>query len=397
MARIYIVDDEIQVAELFSAAIDSVGIDNQYFTSAREFLEVDLLDSDVVLLDLNMPDIDGIEVIRMLGKNSTQAQLVLISGHDQGVLHSAQQLAQAHALRVAGSLSKPVSVEQLKKLVIELSQQQQSNTQQNLTMQHMPDIAELKAALREKQLVLHYQPQIDMNSGELHGVEALCRWQHPQRGLIFPDMFIPLAEQHNLIGELTAEVIAQAIEQSRVWQQQGLKPRISVNISADNITSLSLPEQLSEMLINKQLDPAMLTLEVTESALMGELVTSLDILTRLRMKGFGLSIDDFGTGYSSLSQLHRIPFTELKIDKSFTMSMGQDAESRAIVKTCIMLGQELNMRVVSEGVESAEILMLLENYGCDIAQGYHIARPMPAEDLPAWVQQSGMLVNAYAL
>ncbi|HEY9201318.1 MAG TPA: EAL domain-containing response regulator [Gammaproteobacteria bacterium] len=394
MARIYIVDDDIQVAELFSAAIDSVGIDNQYFTNAREFLDLDLKDTDVVLLDLNMPDIDGIEVIRVLGKNSAQVQLVLISGHDKGVLHSAQQLAQAHALRVAGSLSKPVSIEKLKMLVIELSQQAQSSNRQGVAAQHMPTLEELKTALREKQLVLHYQPQIDIRSGELHGVEALSRWQHPERGLIFPDMFIPLAEQHDLIGELTAEVIGQSIEQSRKWQQQGLTSNISVNISADNITSLSLPEQLSDLLINNQLDPAMLTLEITESALMCELVTSLDILTRLRMKGFGLSIDDFGTGYSSLSQLHRIPFTELKIDKSFTMSMAQDEESRAIVKTCIMLGQELNMQVVAEGVESAEILMLLENYGCDIAQGYHIARPMPAENLPGWVRQSGMVVNA---
>lgn len=394
MARIYIVDDDIQVAELFSAAIDSVGIDNQYFTNAREFLDLDLKDTDVVLLDLNMPDIDGIEVIRVLGKNSAQVQLVLISGHDKGVLHSAQQLAQAHALRVAGSLSKPVSIEKLKMLVIELTQQAQSSNQLGAAAQHMPTLEELKTALREKQLVLHYQPQIDLRSGALRGVEALARWQHPQRGLIFPDMFIPLAEQHDLIGELTAEVIGQSIEQSRKWQQQGLTTNISVNISADNITSLSLPEQLSDLLINNQLDPAMLTLEITESALMCELVTSLDILTRLRMKGFGLSIDDFGTGYSSLSQLHRIPFTELKIDKSFTMSMAQDEESRAIVKTCIMLGQELNMQVVAEGVESAEILMLLENYGCDIAQGYHIARPMPAENLPGWVRQSGMVVNA---
>ncbi len=394
MARIYIIDDDVQVAELFSAAIDSVGLENQYFTSAREFLDIDLVDTDVVLLDLNMPDIDGIEVIRVLGKNSAQAQLVLISGHDKGVLHSAQQLAQAHALRVAGSLSKPVSIEKLKMLVIELSQQAQSSNQQGAAAQHMPTLEELKIALREKQLVLHYQPQIDLRSGELRGVEALSRWQHPQRGLIFPDTFIPLAEQHELIGELTAEVIAQAIEQSRVWQLQGLKTSISVNISADNITSLSLPEQLSELLINNQLDPAMLTLEITESALMGELVTSLDILTRLRMKGFGLSIDDFGTGYSSLSQLHRIPFTELKIDKGFTMSMAQDAESRAIVKTCIMLGQELNMQVVAEGVESAEILALLEDYGCDIAQGYYIARPMPAADFPDWVEQSAMAFNA---
>ena len=153
---------------------------------------------------------------------------------------------------------------------------------------------------------------------------------------------------------------------------------VSINISAHNITSLEFPEQVSELLAAENLTPSSLTLEVTESALMGELVTSLDILTRLRLKGVGLSIDDFGTGYSSLSQLHRAPFSELKIDRSFVISMLADEEAKAIVKTCIMLGHELKMLVVAEGVESRAHLELLREMGCDIAQGYFCQRPMPA-------------------
>ena len=147
-----------------------------------------------------------------------------------------------------------------------------------------------------------------------------------------------------------------------------------------------MPEQLSKLLEDNKLDPNRLVLEVTESALMGELVTSLDILTRLRLKGLKLSIDDFGTGYSSLSQLHKVPFTELKIDQSFVGKISEDDEARAIVKTCIMLGHELNMKVVAEGVENEDVLEHLRRLGCDVAQGYHISRPVSEEDLVAWIK-----------
>ncbi|MFK5893488.1 MAG: EAL domain-containing protein, partial [Pseudomonadota bacterium] len=189
-----------------------------------------------------------------------------------------------------------------------------------------------------------------------------------------------------LMSELTHWVISNVVQQERQWQKNDLEICVSANISANDITSLTLPEQLVQLLSDNELDPTRLTLEVTESALMGELVTSLDILTRLRLKGTGLSIDDFGTGYSSLSQLHRVPFTELKIDQSFVFNITEDPEARAIVKTCIMLGHELNMLVVAEGVEDQETWDILTQLGCDIAQGYFIARPMPADKLLIWAK-----------
>ena len=391
MTKIYIIDDDIQIAELLTATVESIGLNSQYFTNARQFIQLSVEETDIILLDLNMPDIDGIEVLRTQGKNECQAQLVLISGHDKGVLHSAEQLAQAHSLKVAASFTKPVQLDALKKIILEISQVTSPIDFAPGVITDLPTVEELKNAIIEKQLVLYYQPQVDLKTGKLCGVEALVRWQHPERGMVFPDQFIGLAEKNNLIGDLTASVIAMSIEQSREWQSSGLVTKISVNISSDNITSLSLPEQLTDMLSSNQLDPTRLTLEVTESALMGELVTSLDILTRLRMKGFGLSIDDFGTGYSSLSQLHKIPFTELKIDQSFIMSMTQDDEAKAIVKTCILLGHELNMELVAEGVETQEILDILKDFGCDIAQGYHISRPMPADALLDWAMQRAQL------
>ncbi len=246
--------------------------------------------------------------------------------------------------------------------------------------------AELQQAIRDEQLVLHYQPQVEMATGLVAGVEALVRWQHPILGLIYPNHFISLAEREGLMGALTRWVIGGVVRQEQLWRDAGMLVSISANISADNITSLTLPEQIAELLADNKLDPTRLTLEVTETALMGELVTSLDILTRLRLKGMGLSIDDFGTGYSSLSQLHRIPFTELKIDLSFVSNMTVDAEARAIVKTCILLGHELNMKVVAEGVEDQRTWDLLLGLGCDVAQGYFMARPMPADEMLEWMR-----------
>lgn len=388
MTKVFIIDDDVQIAELLTTAIQSFGLVAECYNSAHDFFEVPVDNIDIIMLDLNMPDMDGIEVIRALAITGCKARVILISGHDVGVLHSAEQLAQAHALKVVASLTKPIRMHDLKKLILDLAIEAPSEQQAMEGSHLLPEVNELAEALQNNDFLLHYQPQIDLRTNKLIGVEALVRWQHKQRGLVYPDMFISLAEQHNLIGDLTDIVINQSIEQVKQWQRLGYEIPVSVNISADNVKGLYLPEQLMEVLNRNQLSSEYLTLEVTESALMGELVTSLDILTRLRMKGFNLSIDDFGTGYSSLSQLHRIPFTELKIDKSFVMSMCNDIESRAIVKTCIMLGHELNMKVVAEGVESQQELEELRSLGCDIAQGYHISRPLSETQFLEWYEST---------
>ena len=384
--KIFIVDDDEQIADLLGVIVDMAGFERQIFTTSREFVKQTTCDTDIILLDLNMPDMDGIEVIRELAKKSCPASILFISGQDAGVLHSAEKLAKAHDLHVIGSVAKPVQIGLLQKILKDSSAPKETPDNKKVTAE-LVSTDELCQALENKQLVLHYQPQINIQTGQLIGVEALVRWQHPERGLIFPDQFISVAEENGLIVPLTGEVIRLAVEQAIRWKSADFNVQMSLNISAENVTSLTLPEQLSAMLEAQDMDTSMITLEVTESSLMGELVTSLDILTRLRMKGFALSIDDFGTGYSSLSQLHRIPFTELKVDQSFVMQMDNDDEARGIVKTCIMLGHELNMKVVAEGIENAEIYSQLKTLGCDIAQGYYIARPMPADKFDEWFLQ----------
>ena len=382
--KIYIIDDDVQMAEMLSVAVKAGGFTTSVFNNASHFLSEITADDDVILLDLNMPDMDGIEVIRALAGKQCRSSLILISGNDTSVLHSAEKLARAHSLNMVVSLCKPIQIGMLQQLLKgivtdEFKQQNSANMASSVFT-----AAELSDGIRNEQLVLHFQPQIALDGGGLVGVEALVRWQHPDRGLIYPDDFIPLAEESGVIDELTSWVIEHALQQSMCCQQSAMAPRVSVNISARNITSLILPDQLTGMLMNNRLDSSVLALEITESSLMDELVTSLDILTRLRMKGFDLSIDDFGTGHSSLTHLHRVPFTELKIDKSFVTNMNRDDEAAAIVKTCIMLGHELKMKVVAEGVESEEVYKMLVELGCDIAQGFYIAHPMPSDELVPW-------------
>ncbi len=384
-STIYIIDDDQQMVELLTEYADLLECNSNSYTKAEDFfddIETFALHS-IIILDLNMPGMDGIEVMRRLAKTNRKLPLVLVSGYDSGVLHSAEQLAKAYSLNIIATLSKPFNFYDFKTII-----EQHTNTErrtfprQDITFSAL----ELKEGIIDKQLVLHYQPQINIQTNKLVSVEALVRWQHPQHGLIYPNLFIAVAENNGLIADVTAQVIQQAINQTLVWQSQNLNLQVSVNVSADNITSLSLPEQLSQMLKEHYLDPSILTLEITESSLMGKLITSLDILTRLRMKDIKLSIDDFGTGYSSLSQLYRMPFTELKVDQSFVENMTHDDDAQGIVKTCIMLGHQLNMQVVAEGVENRETLDLLGEMGCDIAQGYQVARPMPAGDIMSWIE-----------
>lgn len=389
-ASIYILDDEPEILSMLNDIIEDIELQAQCFAQAKIFFTQvnSFSDGDILVLDLNMPDMDGIEVMRRLSKMPFSPALILISGQDSGVLHSAEKLANEHKLKVLASLGKPIPLARFQQLLE--THANKNNSRQQPLLSRTDDILypdELLYAIQNQQLVLHYQPQIDISSAQVVGLEALVRWQHPRLGLVYPDRFIAMTEQHKWMEQLTQSVIQMAVQQGRKWNAEQLDIPISVNVSAVNITSLSLPDQLMQMLNDKTLDPVMLTLEVTESMLMGELVTSLDILTRLRLKGIGLSIDDFGTGYSSLSQLHRLPFSELKIDSSFVMAMLEDDEARAIVKTCIVLAQELHMQVVAEGVETEAHLTLLKELGCHVAQGYLFSRPLPGEAITQWLHQ----------
>jgi diguanylate cyclase (GGDEF)-like protein len=248
-------------------------------------------------------------------------------------------------------------------------------------------LGDLRRALERHELVLHYQPKISLTTGDVVSVEALVRWQHPNRGMIFPDDFIPLAEHTGLIGPLTGYVLSAALAQERVWIDAGLPLAISVNLSARNLLDDRLPTLVADLLATHRVPAAMLELEVTESALMTEPVRAQQLLAALSALGVRISIDDFGAGYTSLGQLKTLPIDELKIDKSFVITMTEDRSNALIVQSVIDLGHNLGLTIVAEGVETEEALIALTEFGCDVAQGYHLSRPIPVADLDTWMSE----------
>ncbi|MDB5999776.1 MAG: response regulator [Rhizobacter sp.] len=338
----------------------------------------------LLLFDLNMPQMDGVEFMRHLAERHYTGALALVSGADTRVLEAAATLAGAHQLAVLGQLHKPVWPDALRTL-IERWRNFIPAQVRNPQRAYSPD--EVRHGIEAGQLRLHYQPKVALADGALMGVEALVRWQHPTDGLVFPDSFIAVAESHGLIDLLTRSVLSTALAQARSWRDAGRPMRVAVNISMDNLVRLDFPEFVLEALARHGVPADDLVLEVTESRLMRDLRATMDILTRLRLNSIGLSIDDFGTGHSSLAQLRDLPFDELKIDRGFVHGTREHATQRAIFTASVEMAHQLGMNVVAEGVEDRADWDFVRAAGCKVAQGYFIAKPMPFEAMPEWLAQ----------
>ena len=246
-------------------------------------------------------------------------------------------------------------------------------------------LADLHDAVRNGEVFLHFQPKVDTRTGQLVAVEALARWDHPKRGMIPPDMFIEMAERTGLIKPLTLTILDQTLQQCRLWHDAGHDVNISVNLSAQSLHDPDFDTMIADRIEYWGVSPKLLTLEITESAVMSNPDRAMGLLCRLRDLGITISIDDFGTGYSSLSYLKQLPVSEVKIDRSFVTDVLQDPNSAPIVRSIVELGHNLGLHVVAEGVEDDETMALLHGMGCDLAQGYGVCRPTPAAGLDAWL------------
>lgn len=249
-------------------------------------------------------------------------------------------------------------------------------------------IGQLRGAINHNQFVLHYQPKISLNNGQLSGVEALVRWQHPERGILLPNNFIPLAEQAGLIRQVSAWVLNRAIRQHTEWLDHGRRIPIAVNLSIKNLQDIRFPEQLNELLVKWGMDPKLLTLEITESSMMTEPQRVEKVIGLLSELGVKMSIDDFGTGYSSLAYLCRFPAMEIKIDKSFITNMLRNTDNAVIVRSTIDMVHNIGRTVVAEGVEDEETMKFLQKLGCDFLQGFHISRPLSDDQLDDWLLET---------
>jgi diguanylate cyclase (GGDEF)-like protein len=254
-------------------------------------------------------------------------------------------------------------------------------------------ISELRLALEREELVVHYQPQVELGSGRIVGVEALVRWQHPEQGLRGPGAFLPQVEQTSLIRPLTHYVLERAVAQCVAWRAQGLELTMAVNLAVPNLLDAGTPAHVADLLASHGLEPSALTLEVTESLLLHDPERARAVLDDLVRVGVRLSLDDFGTGYSSLAHLRHLPMHELKIDRSFVMQMKESRPDRAIVTSTVALGRSLGVRVVAEGVETEAARDLLASAGCLLAQGYLFSPPVAAEQIPALAAAAGWVAT----
>jgi len=329
----------------------------------------------VVLLDLHMPDCDGIEILRVLADAQCRAKIILMSGFDARVLGLARGIGHDLKLDMGEPLPKPLRPVELRQALSNL----RSKTFQ-------PDAAALRDALANDQLELYHHPLVTLGTGETVGFEGLVRWNHPEFGIVMPDRFIGLAEREDLINPLTDRVLDLAAGQIAAWRKAGIESFVSVNVSAANIVA-ELPDELVRLCTRHAIPPSTLRLELTETAVMGNQGLMLEVLTRVRIKGFQLAIDDFGTGYSSLVQLHRLPFSELKIDQSFVREMVGVEEASLIVGAIIGLGHSLKLELIAEGIETDDVMKRLVEMGCKTGQGYVFSRPMPASKVPDWLAQ----------
>ncbi|MBK5255264.1 MAG: EAL domain-containing response regulator [Vicinamibacteria bacterium] len=383
--RILVLDDELLMLKLHAQMLSHLGF-SQVSTSqsgqdALEKMDAGPLPPDLILLDLSMPAMDGIEFIRRLVDRKFGGRLILVTGEEERVQRTVEKLAEAHQIRVLGHLSKPVEEDKLATL---LRRWRPPAGTFEIAWKKMYSPEAVRQGVEGGELTVHYEPKVAIQTGEFVGVEALVRWRHPKDGLVVPQQFVSVAEANGLIYPLTRFVFSTAMSQSAVWRAGGLSVKMAVNVSVDALSSLDFAGFAHEQATRAGVPPKDVIVEVTESRLMQDLRAPLEVLTRLHLMRFQLSIDDFGTGYSSLTQLQDIPFSELKIDRSFVHRGSSDQTVRTMYQTCLGLAKQLKMTSVAEGVEDRNDWDFVLASDCETAQGYFIGRAMPPEAIFPW-------------
>lgn len=339
----------------------------------------------LLIVDLEMPTMDGPELLAQLRQRDIDIPIILASSRERTLIHSVGHMGSVLGLRILGAAQKPLTSAALGAFLGKADRK--AAPQSREAARFSIDAGELRAALERHEIIVHYQPQIEISTGAVRGVEALARWQHPTLGLIPPDRFIALAEQHDLIHPLTMQVMNQAMVQAVAWSAQDIDVSVAVNLSPLLLDRADLVSDIAGLQESYGLVASRVILEITESSLLRQLGVALGVLTRLRLRGFGLSLDDYGTGFSSMQQLARIPFTELKIDRSFVKSEYESDKRQVMLRSAVEMANELGLVTVAEGVESMQELLLLRACGCTLAQGWLFAKAMPGPEMAAWLRE----------
>ena len=387
--RLAVLDDDLAICEIVRLVGSQAGFSVQGYSTVNAFRADPAPEPAVILLDLCLADRDGIEVLRALAGTHSRSRIILMTGADPRVLNTAERIGIGYGLDIAGTLRKPFAINDLRTALETPQKSTDLLRRGSVSIEH-----ELHRAIGGNELVLHYQPKIRLTTGRIVGAEALVRWHHPTLGLLAPARFIPVAERAGLMLPLTHWVLEEAIRQLAEWRHLDLETTVAVNVPPEILTDIGLPDSIEALLQRAGVPAGSLILEITEAGAMRDILTAMDVLTRFRLKGVSLAIDDFGTGYSSLIKLHRMPFNEIKIDRSFIEAAHADDESRVITETIINMARSLGMDAVAEGVENTEVLDLLIDLGCDIAQGYLLTKPLPADEYLSWYRTTHAIYGA---
>jgi EAL domain-containing protein (putative c-di-GMP-specific phosphodiesterase class I)/AmiR/NasT family two-component response regulator len=328
---------------------------------------------DVIVTDLNMPGMDGIEFIRHVGESGSRASILLVSEQDPTLLESVAAMTEAYGLGLLQALRKPLTAQKLGAAIARYRRPEALPAAAPRAF----SVREIEVGLRNDEFAPYFQAKVSLATGHIEGAEALVRWRHPQLGIVLPGRFIDLLEANRKMDELTMVVLRKAAIECRAWRARGFPTTVSVNLSPTVLDDVALADRLDQVVAGQGLVPADVVLEVTENAATSHLAHILENLSRLRMKGFGLSIDDYGTGYASMQQLARIPFTELKIDQSFVRNAVNGGPSRAMLESSLEIAAKLGIPAVAEGVASEDELRLLRALGCPLGQGNYLLEPVP--------------------
>jgi EAL domain-containing protein (putative c-di-GMP-specific phosphodiesterase class I) len=363
-----IVDDDAGLRKFSQVIAENAGFHAETAESGAEALRlIEKLAPAIVLLDLQMPGTDGLDVMRAMAQRKSSARLIILGGQDRRIAEIAAEVARGNGLSVAASLQKPLGADQLKGILSEIC------------IEFSPFNTErLQECITGEGIVLHYQPKIALPSRKFVGVEALLRCRDGHGHLIPPGTVLGVAEQSELIGSLSMAVFEKSIVQYAVWRDEGLELDMAVNLSASGADDSDLPDRIFKLCAANRMPPSALTIELTETAVMSDHLVAMETLLRLRLRGFDLSIDDFGTGYSSLKYLTQYRVNRLKLAQEFVFRVTVDYRNAAVVRAAIRLANELGLEVIAEGVETEAQARFLMGAGCEQAQGYYFSRPVPA-------------------
>lgn len=339
---------------------------------------------DIVICDLDMPGMDGMEFIRRLGESESPVSVIIASALERNLIASVETMTEAYGIDLLGVVEKPLNPGKLG-LLIERHRAVQARRAPPAIAPSFT-LEEIVAGLKNNEFEPFLQPKVEMATGQIKGAEALARWRHPDRGVVAPHAFIGLLEDKGMIDVLMEIMLRKSAALCRSWLSAGLQATVSVNLSPQSLGDVHLADRVTQLVLDQGLEPRHMVLEVTESVATTNVGRALENLARLRMKGFGLSIDDYGTGYASMQQLTRIAFTELKIDQSFVTNAAKQASARVVLESSLDIAKKLNITAVAEGVETQADWNLLRQLGCALAQGYFIARPMEAGAYLDWAR-----------